>query len=253
MDDIPQPVKILGLIAALFALCILSFGISLTTGAPVESGDPPAGIVEDGASYQVEWTPAAEPDVTVSLNSTFNWGSIWMSGEWRHTCGIYSVATSASPDRQKYRAITGQHTEVRVDTPEIDFIIFPHLKNPKYFGGRSDPERGMVIRETADEYYRCVAWEWAFTKLGATTSTISHYAIWDLRLPPDRSCQSTVTDAVDMIHGEEIMQRWNMTIDPLPNPEELSGEELARHGIRQESWGQYFATGAVHLTPERKK
>ncbi|QSZ67194.1 hypothetical protein RJ40_06615 [Methanofollis aquaemaris] len=98
MDDIPQPVKILGLIAALFTLGVLSFGITLTAGAPVESGDPPAGIVEDGVSYQVEWTSEVEPDVTVSLNSTINRGSIWMSGEWRHTCGIYSVATSASSD-----------------------------------------------------------------------------------------------------------------------------------------------------------
>ncbi|QSZ67195.1 hypothetical protein RJ40_06620 [Methanofollis aquaemaris] len=111
----------------------------------------------------------------------------------------------------------------------------------------------MVIRETADEYYKSVAWVWAFTKLGATVTRASHYAIWDLRLPSDRSCQITITDAVDTIWGEEIAQRWDMTIDALPNPEELSDEELARHGIRQENWGQYFATGAIPLTPDGKK
>lgn len=254
-DETPRSIKLLGLITALLALSILSFGMSLSAGTPVRSGGPPPGIVEDGVRYQAEWTPEAAPDATVSLNSTLNWQSTWMeplgasTGDWWHGFGISSAASAHTRD-QDVRAITGQRTEVGIETAQREFTINPLPLKPHYFGGRSDPEHEMVIREkaeTIENVGKRAEWNWKFTKLGATASTASHYSNWALLIPPDRSCQATLTESFETIWGGEVTQRWNMTIDPLPDPEGLSDEELADYGIIKESWGQYNADGAVHL------
>lgn len=251
-DEIPYSIKVLGFITALLTLSVLSFGMTLSAGAPVKGDEPPPpGIFEDGASYQAEWTPEAAPDTTVSLNSTLNWQSTWISGEWWHGFGISSAASAHAKD-QDVRTITGQRTEVGTETAQHGFTINPLPLKPHYFGGRSDPEHEMVIREkteTIEDIRKRAEWNWRFTKLGATASSASHYSNWALLIPPNRSCQATLTESFETIWGDEATQQWKMTIDPLPDPEGLSDEELAEYGIIKESWGQYNAEGAVHLDP----
>ncbi|MBP2146612.1 hypothetical protein J2129_002066 [Methanofollis sp. W23] len=256
-DEIPHPIKVLGFITALLALSVLSFGMTLSAGAPVESGDPPPGIVEDGGRYQGEWTPEAAPDATVSLNSTLNRQSTWMgplgasTGEWWHGFGISSTASVHARD-QDVCTITEQRTEIRIKTAQRGFSINPLPLKPHYFSGRTDPEHEMVIREkteTIEDVGKRAEWNWRFTKLGATASSASHYSNWALLIPPDRSCEATLTESFETIWGEKATQQWKMTIDPLPDPEGMSEEELAEYGIIKESWGQYNAEGAVHPVP----
>ncbi|WP_062397494.1 hypothetical protein [Methanogenium cariaci] len=203
MDRNTKPVKILVFITVLVAVAILLFLISITAGEPVECGEPPewtgGGEV---TSRQAEWTAEGKPDVTVILNSTLACGSTWSVDRWSHSCRILGNV-SAHSEEGDCRAITGQHAEVRIDTPPNTRLLVnpPYPKHPDYFGGHSEPDYGMVIRQMLDNTCQRVHWEWTFTNPFAATTHASHYTRWDFLIPPDSFCNATVIDVIETNKG----------------------------------------------------